>query len=435
MAKKWFDIFSAPAGSDCTRVSLYDGIGIGETSSNDFVNALNAIKTAKIDLFIKSDGGEIFEGFACYNAIKAHPAEITAHISGLAASIAAYIPLACDKVVMDKNSFLMIHNGWAQAKGDSEELHKQADLLAKLTETMANAIAEKTGKKIDEVLAAMNADTYLSCEEAKQWGLIDEIEGEGDEAKLASSAMRALAQCQNVPPALRTFAASAAKNLNPPKAKGSPVAKNVKIKYMAGVSNKATIACPHCNEDINVELETPEDEEVEAKAKAQIDKAKEDGVRQEREHRNVFNTAVAAAGMDAATTIEFEKQFYDKSDDVIKFMASHYLAQQTKPLGEAAPGNGEGENDQAVAKADEKVKADCTERFAKDRSFRQMLGCSSSNPQDAVYQDRLARYIAAETKCRNDQARASTRAGTAEDDDRPDDPISKALKNHSLIVK
>lgn len=209
------------------------------------------------------------------------------------------------------------------------------------------------------------------------------------------------------------------------------------VKFKAGTSNKAVIPCPHCAKEIDVELETPPDAE-EAQAKL-LAKARDEGVKQEREYRAMFNTVVATAKLDAAAATDFEKQFYGRSETDLKFLASHAIGQRTQAVGEGGVGNGEGEKaadaaKNAADKADQALKDQCTKRWASDRSLRQMHGCATSNPADPVYQARLARFIAAEIKCQADQAKASGKKGDSDDEDRPDDPISKALKNHSVRV-
>jgi hypothetical protein len=353
------------------------------------------------------------EGLACYDAIKAHPSEVVTHIVGLAGSIASVVALAGDRVCMAKNAFVMIHSGWAKASGDPAELRKQADVLDKMSNTIAGVYAEKSGKKVEEVRAAMDAETWFDAAEAKAWGLVDEIEGEGDEAQMASSALLAVAKYQRVPPALRTFAASAARHLTQtsnPQQKGQPMAvKNLKVKYMAGVSNSGEIPCPHCNQPINVELETPAAEEQEAQNKAAIAKAREDGKSEERAYRNMFNTVLGTAKLDASGAVEFEKQFYGRPETDLKFLASHAIGQRAKPLGEGSPGNGEGESVTDAAKADQKTVAEATERFASTPTVRRMFGLTAALSADhPLYKASLEKYIAGFRQAAKDQAKNKT---------------------------
>jgi ATP-dependent Clp endopeptidase proteolytic subunit ClpP len=430
VANKWYDIFKPKAGSKTTKVVLYDDIGgLGKTAK-DFVADLDAVKTPKIDLHINSYGGEIVDGLACYNAVKNHDAEVTVHIDGIAASIASVVALAGDKVRIAKNAFVMIHNGWGLAVGDPAEMRKSADVLDKLCGSIAQAYADKSGKSLEDCRKAMDEETWFNAAEAKAWGLVDEIEGDGDEKNMAVSALLAVAKYQKAPPALRKFAAQLVRENGEGQQKESNMEKLVcrDGKWFLGETEVDVSACVASAKPV---------ESLE-KAMAQ---AREEGLAQgrrvEAEYRAMFNTVVATAKLDTVGAAEFEKTFYGRAEADLKFLASHAIGQRAKPLGEGTPGNGEGEQVavKAMAEADDKALiAECEARWAKDRSLRLMHGCVSNSAEDPVYKNRLARYVAAEKKCRADQAKALASAGGEENDDRSDDPISKALKNHSVRV-
>ena len=76
-----------------------------------------------VELVVNSPGGDVFAGFQLVNAISKCQHKVTAHIEVLAASIAAIIALACDKVVIGKNDILMLHNCWTITAGNKEQLH------------------------------------------------------------------------------------------------------------------------------------------------------------------------------------------------------------------------------------------------------------------------------------------------------------------------
>jgi ATP-dependent Clp endopeptidase proteolytic subunit ClpP len=394
---KWFDIFRADTGADCTRVGLYDDIGQGDKSSNDFINALNAVKTPKIDLHINSNGGGILDGFACYNAIKNHPAEVTTHIDGVAASIASLIALAGKKVVMAKNAFMMIHSGWAKVDGDASELRKQADVLDKLTNNIAAAYAEKSGKKIEDVRAAMDAETWFDCNEAKAYGLVDEIDGEGDEKRMASAALLAVAKYQKAPPALRKYAAQVVR------------ADDSKRKERAMdkiVNRDGKWFCGDVEVDASAVLASAQPAPVATEALAQ---AREEGVKAERSYRTMFNSVAATAKLDAPAAAEFETQFYGRAEPDLKFLASHAIGQRAKPLGEEGIGNGEGESQTAAEKADKELEANATQRFAAEPKVRQAFGLPMSiGAADPTYQAVLKRYVARERQWAKDHAAHGT---------------------------
>lgn len=168
--------FTVTAKDDATRIDLYDVIddyyGVSATA---FVSALNQIKTNDIFLHINSPGGDVFAARAMVAAIAAHPAKITAHIDGLAASAASGIAIACDSVVMQEGSMMMIHKASSIAWGNSEDLIKMADLLDKIDGAIVSDYAKKTGKTDDDLKLMMALETWMTAEEAMFHGFADSI--------------------------------------------------------------------------------------------------------------------------------------------------------------------------------------------------------------------------------------------------------------------
>lgn len=97
-------------------------------------------------------------------------------MDALAASIASIIAMAGDEIHMAENAYLMIHNPWSLAVGDSAEMLKTAELLEKLQGTMADIYAKRAGKSPAEAQEWMTAETWFTAAEAKEAGLIDAVE-------------------------------------------------------------------------------------------------------------------------------------------------------------------------------------------------------------------------------------------------------------------
>ena len=185
--KKWFEIINK---ADKAEIWIYEQIGEdfwtgGGVTAKNFQKELAGIKASQIDLHINSPGGEVFDGITIYNLIKQHPANVTAYIDGLAASIASVIALAGDTVIMAENALYMIHNPWGFAMGDATEMRKTADLLDKIGGSLVTAYASKSGKPDDEIYALMDASTWMTAQEAKDAGFIDEISEQMDLAACA----------------------------------------------------------------------------------------------------------------------------------------------------------------------------------------------------------------------------------------------------------
>lgn len=168
--------FNVTAQATGTRIDLYDVIDdYYGVSAQAFVTALNNVKEGDIALHINSPGGDVFAARAMVAAIAAHPSTITAHIDGLAASAASYVALACDSVVMQAGSMMMVHRASALTWGNSEDMVNMADLLDKIDGTIVDDYVRKTGKSKEEMLALMTAETWMTADEAKEHGFVDSI--------------------------------------------------------------------------------------------------------------------------------------------------------------------------------------------------------------------------------------------------------------------
>jgi len=146
------------------------------------LDALGAVDT--LNVFINSGGGDVFAGQAIYSMLKRHAANKVVYIDGLAASAASLIAMAGDKIIMPANAMMMVHKAWTIALGNADELRKMADDMDKMDSSIAQAYETKTGKTKEEILAIMEAETWMTAEEAVTDGFADEIE---QEKKLAAS--------------------------------------------------------------------------------------------------------------------------------------------------------------------------------------------------------------------------------------------------------
>jgi ATP-dependent protease ClpP protease subunit len=162
--RAWFEIRAAK--NDTTEILIYDEISMFGVSAKDFVTALRDVKTPNIRLRINSPGGDVFDGIAIYNALRAHPAKKTVHIDGLAASIASVIAMAGDEIVMADSAFMMIHDSWGMAIGNADELRALANTLEQIDGTIADIYRARTGKKADELRAMMDAETWMTASQA-----------------------------------------------------------------------------------------------------------------------------------------------------------------------------------------------------------------------------------------------------------------------------
>jgi ATP-dependent Clp endopeptidase proteolytic subunit ClpP len=173
--RSWYAISRSAKNEKTAEISIYDEIGGWGISAKQFISELNTLEAENITLRIHSPGGEILDGNAIYNALVRHPANINVSIDGLAASMASVIACAGDTVTMASNGLFMIHNPWTMAAGESEELRKSADLLDKMKENIVGAYQKRTGLGKGELSDMMDAETWMTADEALENGFIDSI--------------------------------------------------------------------------------------------------------------------------------------------------------------------------------------------------------------------------------------------------------------------
>ena len=151
-----------------------------------------------LDVYINSPGGDVFAGITIYNILKRHPAQKTVHVDGLAASSASIVAMAGDRVVMPKAATLMIHNAWALVGGNKARIRAIADELERVDGQLAEIYAERTGKDVGIIAGWMDAERWMSGEEALADGFADEIE-EGKAIAACADLDKYLALYQNPP--------------------------------------------------------------------------------------------------------------------------------------------------------------------------------------------------------------------------------------------
>lgn len=199
--KTWFTITNA-ADAPAAEISIHDEIGAWGISAKDFLGQLKNIPAGRpLTLSLHSPGGEVFDGLAIYHALKAR-GNVNVRIEGLAASMASVIAMAGTRIEMPRNAYLMIHNPSGFAMGDAADMRQLADLLDKLKGSLIAAYRDRTKKSDEDLTAMMDAETWLTGEEAVAQGFADEVT---DAVALSASAFkgsRITAQLTHRPAAL-----------------------------------------------------------------------------------------------------------------------------------------------------------------------------------------------------------------------------------------
>lgn len=151
-----------------------DGIG-----ASDVAAALKTIGSGPVNVRINSGGGDVFEGVAIHSLLARHPGTVTVFVDGLAASAASFVMLAGDRIVSARNAFVMIHDGMTSPYGNAATLRASADLLDKVSGSIADMYAERAGEDADHWRALMTVNgedgTWFTGQEALAAGLVDEL--------------------------------------------------------------------------------------------------------------------------------------------------------------------------------------------------------------------------------------------------------------------
>lgn len=175
----WYRITNAADGT--VQAMIYDEIGYFGVTAQDFVAELND-SDGPVDLRLNSPGGDVFDGLAIYNALKARGG-VSVYIDGLAASIASVIAMAADpgQLAIAKTASMMIHDGMGMAIGSADDMRKLATVLDTESDNIAGIYAERTGRDASHWRALMRDETWFKGQQALDAGLADVLSGPGSQ--------------------------------------------------------------------------------------------------------------------------------------------------------------------------------------------------------------------------------------------------------------
>lgn len=154
---------------------IYNWLGIPAASPGAVQKQLRDAGGEDVEVYINSLGGSAFAGSEIYTALKEYAGNVTAKITGVAASAASIIAMGANKVLMSPTSQIMIHNASISTNGDKNVHDSQIGLLKSVDEAITNAYAIKTGMKQDELLDLMNKTTWMNSKKAIELGFADEM--------------------------------------------------------------------------------------------------------------------------------------------------------------------------------------------------------------------------------------------------------------------
>jgi ATP-dependent protease ClpP protease subunit len=150
-------------------------IGEPGNTAETVASVLSIAGGAPVELVINSPGGDAFEGAAIFAELRNYPGRVTAAVRGIAASAASLVAMGADDIVMDAAAVMMIHDPSALTIGPARAHRQSAEMLDKLGGVYAAAYAGRSGNRLADVVAWMEAETWLTAEEAVALGFADRV--------------------------------------------------------------------------------------------------------------------------------------------------------------------------------------------------------------------------------------------------------------------
>ena len=178
---RWAETPLAAASEDENTISMFEVIGEdwwsgGGVTAKRISAALRSIGEKDVTVKINSPGGDMFEGIAIYNMLRAHKAKVTIEVLGWAASAASIIAMAGDEIRMGLGTFMMVHNAWGVVIGNRHDMREGATLFDGFDSAIADIYEARTGMKRGEIVKLMDAETFMGPSEAVKNGFADVVD-------------------------------------------------------------------------------------------------------------------------------------------------------------------------------------------------------------------------------------------------------------------
>lgn len=160
---------------------IFVGTAIGDEVSNLIVAQLLFLQSEDaekpISLYINSPGGSVTAGLAMYDTMQFLKCEVHTYCIGQAASMGAVLLAAGSrgKRFALPNARIMIHQPWGGVEGQAADISIQAKEILRLRDRLNEILAFHTGKPLDSISKDTDRDFFMSADEAKAYGLVDEV--------------------------------------------------------------------------------------------------------------------------------------------------------------------------------------------------------------------------------------------------------------------
>ncbi len=130
-----------------------------------------------INVYINSPGGSVTSGLAIYDTMQFVKCDVATYCVGQASSMGALLLCAGTKSKRHTlpNSRIMIHQPWGGVQGAAEDISRHAKEILKMRDNINEILAKHTGQTLDKVQKDTDRDYFMSAQEAKDYGLLDEV--------------------------------------------------------------------------------------------------------------------------------------------------------------------------------------------------------------------------------------------------------------------
>ena len=172
-----YDIFSRLLND---RI-IFLGEEVTDVSANLIVAQLLFLESEDpnkdIQLYINSPGGSVTAGMAIYDTMNYVKCDVSTICMGMAASMGAFLLAggAKGKRFALPNAEIMIHQPSGGARGQATDIQIVADQILRTKQKLNEILAPNTGQPLERIAADTDRDNYMTAEEAKEYGLIDEL--------------------------------------------------------------------------------------------------------------------------------------------------------------------------------------------------------------------------------------------------------------------
>ena len=160
---------------------IFLGEQVTDVSANLIVAQLLYLESADPDkdvrLYINSPGGSVSAGLAIYDTMQYIKCDVSTICIGMAASMGAFLLAAGakGKRFALPNSEILIHQPMGGAQGQATDVKIHADQILRVKERLNRILSERTGQPLEQIVQDTERDHFMSSEQAKDYGLIDEI--------------------------------------------------------------------------------------------------------------------------------------------------------------------------------------------------------------------------------------------------------------------